>query len=903
MKPLLLFLFFFGWVPLASEASSPAYPPPSFHFATFRSASGTYVLEVDPSSRDGLGRSHCRLLSGGKEVWSKELPFTFHNAGVTDTGIVAGFGYTERRPFSNDPPNELRIVILDEKGEFRLDERHPSKDTGSQFGTWPPTYTWTPTGERIDLFPEANRVNVSFHGLALDRPSYDLITGKPVGEFKLDEATLTGVDPNRVSRWEMGKLAGLPLMLVRFQISSGDYPNDLPKGAVFAVVDVDGKEVWKKAFSTAYSIPKNPKASEKLAREVKGQDMILDTSKAGIFEVWFPKEKQRARFTITQKNGRWHVREAGTQPYTPPPPEPEIEPEPVAAPGPLPRLGEFILADRPAPNPLKGVFQWAIDGQGQFGFLREDGPSWTFGLVDAEGKLLLEMPEVAKMPAKDSGGEVMLAWSGGSTWIVAVTPIYDGKTSLWRLDAAKKTKQAITGANYAHVKALAAFPDGGFVSIGEYRKKPLEINPGETFLCAFDKAGRLRWRVGLSPTDEHQGITWSAEHVAVTSRGEIVVLDGAASVVAKLFDAKGKFLRHADLGEAFGTLPRAYGVEADLDGGFVVYYFREPVPVIRFNADGTVREKIRPVYAGGHLISPVGGVRIAPNGTVRIFDGSAFLELDDHHRATRAIGPLPDAEVLEAIGDARVDAHGHLFAVDERTMSVHVYDVDGKKVRVSKLREDEYRKSYESTFWPYLKVAPDGSLILREWIWERSAFFDKEGTRDGVKPALRVRAIGEEWHPRRDFRDLLVTEYERAHLMDDTGRIIAKLEHRADRKWLGYILDAAVAPDRSFALQHTDGNPDEGVDVTFFTEAGVPQSTAAMPRDYFSLAGYNGTHAVLHRHGAIYLVSRENGALQKVTLPQEIRPDKVLLTREGRELWVLDFFAHKVTRYAMPEAK
>jgi hypothetical protein len=64
--------------------------------ATYKSPSGTYTLTVIPSDVYGRKGGSCRLTWNGKEeVWAKRLPFPFWKAAVTDTGVVAGYAYTQ----------------------------------------------------------------------------------------------------------------------------------------------------------------------------------------------------------------------------------------------------------------------------------------------------------------------------------------------------------------------------------------------------------------------------------------------------------------------------------------------------------------------------------------------------------------------------------------------------------------------------------------------------------------------------------------------------------------------------------------------------------------------------------------------------------------------------------------
>src|SRR5262245_47587758 len=68
-------------------------PPPVVNPARYRSPSGDYGLNVDPSHRYGEGSGTYRLTHRGQEIWAGERPFTLLQAAVTDEGVVTGYSY------------------------------------------------------------------------------------------------------------------------------------------------------------------------------------------------------------------------------------------------------------------------------------------------------------------------------------------------------------------------------------------------------------------------------------------------------------------------------------------------------------------------------------------------------------------------------------------------------------------------------------------------------------------------------------------------------------------------------------------------------------------------------------------------------------------------------------------
>ncbi|MGC4047110.1 MAG: hypothetical protein QM758_25215 [Armatimonas sp.] len=80
----------------------------------YYSPSGRYALFVDPSSPTGSGSAFYRLTLSGKTIWERTHPFTLREAGVTDTGIVGGYGYSQGlEGWAKNPGPRLGYGTLD----------------------------------------------------------------------------------------------------------------------------------------------------------------------------------------------------------------------------------------------------------------------------------------------------------------------------------------------------------------------------------------------------------------------------------------------------------------------------------------------------------------------------------------------------------------------------------------------------------------------------------------------------------------------------------------------------------------------------------------------------------------------------------------------------------------------
>src|SRR5205814_297968 len=146
-----------------------------------------------------------------------------------------------------------------------------------------------------------------------------------------------------------------------------------------------------------------------------------------------------------------------------------------------------------------------------------------------------------------------------------------------------------------------------------------------------------------------------------------------------------KFRRAVDLKKSWRRDPNYPSeIMPDVHGGFIVHDFDGDPPFVRMRADGTVRGSLRPRHQDGRLVDTVAGLCTAPDGRIWACDQHALLRLDDDGVVDFTLGRDPRLEDLDKIAMVTGDRHGHLYAVDERTGAVHVFDAEGKKLRTCK---------------------------------------------------------------------------------------------------------------------------------------------------------------------------------------------------------------------------
>jgi hypothetical protein len=105
-------------------------PTPALNPKTYKSLSGEFVLQVDPSDMYGRGPAVYRVTRNEKLVWSGEKSFTLYEADITDSGIIGGYAYTHglegfARIGRTAGLGEFHVVIMRSTGELIVDEAIP----------------------------------------------------------------------------------------------------------------------------------------------------------------------------------------------------------------------------------------------------------------------------------------------------------------------------------------------------------------------------------------------------------------------------------------------------------------------------------------------------------------------------------------------------------------------------------------------------------------------------------------------------------------------------------------------------------------------------------------------------------------------------------------------------------
>lgn len=176
---------------VAGHADS-ARPPEPLHPYERASASGEWVLQVDPSERYGAGAARCHLTRAGEIAWERELPFTFRDVVLADDGTVAGIASTNGIGLGQFE-GELVVAILAPDGTLRSSERVPYELSA-------PHRMIYPRAEGLHLAGEADRVALHVTGRKRGVDEwwiYSLSTGAAVGREFVRPAFLPSGKPSK----------------------------------------------------------------------------------------------------------------------------------------------------------------------------------------------------------------------------------------------------------------------------------------------------------------------------------------------------------------------------------------------------------------------------------------------------------------------------------------------------------------------------------------------------------------------------------------------------------------------------------------------------------------------------------------------------------------------------------
>jgi hypothetical protein len=677
-----------------------------------------------------------------------------------------------------------------------------------------------------------------------------------------------------------------PLTLVHFwqSVWNGLSSTD---GAIFALVDLQGRLVWSFELPTDYTLS-DQEARKKLYELMSERGGILRSDRPREFDLFFAAASQRVTFSVAQDgSGGWTVKETSRSGHTfASPPSPSLMSLRKA---PLKPLKPLVLPTRRStpPSPIHDVHSFAFDDRGRIAFLRmTDDEVPDLVLIDQQGKELRQT--AVKTGVKGASTWSGPYWVGGSRFILANSENNaEAKTRALWIDAQTGEYKLFPDFDCPRVNGLLGFADGTFVALGSH-------------LAAFDKQGHKIWTVDYDFSGKPEALV-QPQALAATTNDDIIILE-FGKPVAKCFDRQGHYLRTIDLKSVLASENNFFaGISTDVDGGFLVE--RGTSPLARLNADGTVRARLTPKYADGKTIDAERDTRIAPDGKLWTSDGWCLMRLNEKGIVDRVVGQSPKIEELGSTNHIAIDHKGQIYALDSRTGTIHVFDSAGRFRHVCPSTWKDFSGLVSSPAMSFgdqgdVYYGPGGEFKLLD---EKCPYAHFGPNGEKLKSVVWT---GESCLLQPRTGHLVSLSFRGAVLIDLAGKTIRSLARRPDHCWMAGLMSASVAADGSFAIlanEYEQGPPT----VNLFTADGDPICTIPLPgltRWSIEMA-YAGQRVVVAAQEGLFFFDRSGAALCRSDLPLPPRRNlsySPYLLDEGRTLALIDGTNPRLYRYQLP---
>lgn len=891
---------------IAGEAMIPDLQPR--HYA---SASGEYVLWVDPSRRSGGGGANYELRHGGIVVWSRRHEFTFWEAVVADDGAVGGYGYSRGYGGWGGDHGDFFVAILDPAGAVHLRETAPRQDTRT-FHTMA-----DPKGYGLFFNADSDRMVVRASKAGSNRGRefwsvYSLAEGALVGEFPdvvlMADSTPTILDAHPV--------AGTPLTLIygygsgAVRSDSGDAACLGPSrtGPMFVLLDSSFTPIWNLAFDDDKSGADERR--QRIQEEIRRSGAILASGQPGQFELRDAVSGERVTYAVAadaaQPDG-WKISRVAVAPYG----EAADQGAPWTLTIPaveLEKLGRIELDRGEAgtyDGPIRGIYDFAIDDRGRFGFVEvscEQGSREALlVIVDDQGDLAAKVVIDAKVPDARCHLPARVAWLGDDDWLVLLSD--SSGFNAHRIEIAKARSTLLATIPSFAAKALAPMLDGGFVVLANSHSR----YTSKHVVSAFDADGTLRWTVDSDYGEDTR--PFSPHDVAVTTSGDVVVLDGIVNKL-RIYGADGVHRTNIDLETAWTRKPRyPTGLTADGIGAVIVNDSSGNPPIVRMTLDGKVTAEFAPRYADGRRFEMWADIQSGPDGRLWSSIGDALLRMDDDGVVEHVLGRAPSIASLGAWAAITVASNGLIYVADEKTAAVHAFDRDGRRKLVAEPATSDYD---EDLFAPTLTVSDDGEIFVTH-SETTLVQYTASGERVGLV-SVELDEVSQKWYSQPGSRNRWILGYEDVYLVDAGGNVLRRIQRAANGRWLHDPGPAGVAPDGSIAimsdaivLHYGHAEPPS---VTLYSAAGDALTTWPVPPGVLAWAdfAFDGAHLAF-RAGSdddpdsafVIVTDAEGKPLFQVLPPSGESIDAVFLvpTEGASELWLFDG-EYGIDRYAMP---
>gem|GEM_PF-1501262 len=875
--------------------------------ATYISLSGRYELLVDHSERDGSGPANYRLTLDGVTVWAGERQFSLWDARVADNGTVAGYAYSEGVRVGGHHGTECRglcVVILAPDGEILVRDPSTAHEDKVDINSWSGSDSPTVRGIILDEPRDRFVVRVPLHSNGGKPPIvwwvYELSSGRVLDSITPEYPRLENGEAIGIRRDIYSEIVpDTPLVLVHW--ITLDFTKQ-PKtwGAVLALLDVTGHQVWSREFPGEY--------------DSLGEDWswYWDLVKPGIeqatvgphrFEFQSYSLDSRLIFSLTadpQRESGWSVVEA-VRAEDGPPTAAEADLGPAVDEVALEFLGEIPLeTGGTKPSPIGDIMDFAIDPEGNVGFVRHDTEGrWRFVRVSPTGEILSNF--VLALPVEEGAGAPHAGCVSSDRWVLVRSMTETNQSAAWWFEPDSGALDPIEGFRCGgQIESLVPTEDGGFLI---HSKHYPEYTIQDELACYSAEGKRLwsRLEKGFGQGLNIKAATWIT--------GEGVAALTAVSNTIEFFDTAGAHLRSVKVADLLGAKPNyPAGLVADVNGGLILHDFNGVPPIYRIDREGEVAAKFQPRYQGGGTFRIIGDVKVAPDGTLWTSDRYSLLRLGNDGVVAQALGQQPDDDSLGSILAMAVHPDGQIYAVNTRTAAVHVFSEAGELLRLFKPLPTDFPTD---PGLGSITVDGEGSVYYHTGSYSSQLSQDgymgflADGTRLGFK-TLGLDVVSQTWLFKPGSLERWVLGYQEIWLLDAQGGVAANIDRRPDNDWLHRVNDGAVAPDGSLAVvSGPDGLGARGpFTLNIYEPNGKPGQSMPLASDYgLGPLAFDGETVVVSAGGALDLHRLADGSVQRFVPPSESETSEYWFPHfspDGDELWLLSSRSTKILRFAMP---
>ncbi|MEQ1830943.1 MAG: hypothetical protein ABL921_33665, partial [Pirellula sp.] len=663
--------------------------PTTLHPQSYYSESREYSVTVDPSNREGAGKSKCTLTKysppiplsdvAQAPVWTSDFPFTLYHACVTNNGCVVGYAYTHGLegfgPARSSGYGELLVVVIDLQGNATVMDRIARRSGVLHEDP-------NPTAEQVLVLEKRQMFIVRIQGLT-DNNDMNTSTSERWRVYSYrDKNPIDEIEP------EVGKgiihncQNVLDTDLVLCQLLT--YGKN--QGAIYHLVDLDGHSHW--SLNRSGDFHHDEESVERQIDAVIRRDKTIHSVSPKQFDIGFVSESQRVTFGVeTNSFDEMTVRELTRRPWQ----WNQQKPEQTSITNSLNHVAKIELQSpgNEHKHPVRDIDGFDFDLAENIGFVRrETARPDTFVLTSQKGNILAEIPlDVETIDDLKSWSSVV--GLGVNRFLVTQSEPEDGaKSKAWIVDARTKTIEPLGKFACPNVKCGAAFSDGSFAILAT---ETSEFTMTDSIIC-FSQLGEKHWTIDQSYERFPQRL-FSPESIAVSTDDELLVLDNINHTV-QVFDRAGKYRKVHSLSALWGREPNYPTEIASMpDGGFVVYDFRGNPALTAMNEFGNV---VKSLSCRKDLqlsdVHPSSSIRTTKDGSIWMTNRSTIMRVSNNGKFDVELGNT-NPNQLGAIASVTVDRNGKFYAISGDTGTIHAFQPDGRFDRIydhGKLRNVRY---------------------------------------------------------------------------------------------------------------------------------------------------------------------------------------------------------------------